>query len=328
MSDFAVYANKHLQYKVLVVTSERHLRDKIEGDSRSLRQLLRDNKIDFFVSSNINTDTKFKKLIDAETLGLAFGAAWIFEKKTVKYFAPNHLLDFMGIDLPRYRGGAHYTWQILHQNRKGAAFVQVITGGLEDFHRGPIIGKIEYNLPTRVQKPIDYFEFMSRKELPFLKKFFVDLKSGKSFAPVGLAEDQSSFYPFLATQENGYVNWQWTGKDIFLFINAFDNPYAGASTFCNEQRVFLHGCTMHSAQEIYHPFTSGIIVRKDTRGVYVASLGKLLRIEKVTDEKGRDIIKTLKLGERLYTPSDKLDSAMKFSAAYGARGLVSKKKKI
>jgi methionyl-tRNA formyltransferase len=269
-----------------------------------------------------------KSLVTPGTLGIAAGASWVFEKKTVRLFKENYLLDFIGVDLPGYDGGAHYTWKILHQAKINGANLQIITGGAETFHQGRIVASEKYALGRNLKTPEDYFDFIVGREVEFIKNFLNSIARGRGFKLKKLDASRASYYPFLSTKANGFIDWQWPGWDIFLFINAFDRPYPGASTFINGQRVFIKNCSLAKPQEKYHYFTSGIVVRKDKEGLYVASPGHLLYIRSMTDEAGTDMRKNVKLGDRLYTPHYILDEAMGFKAVYGARGLKRKSKNL
>lgn len=315
--------------KIVIFSAKRHLDEVISG--KPLRQIFTDADVRFFESEDINTDERLKQEVTPNTLGLAMGAAWVFGKSTVDLFAPNHLLDFMGIDLPRYRGGAHYTWAVLHQNKKGCANLQVILGGRETFHRGPLVRREEYELLEMKNekgkmknggiKPKDFFDTMSKKEAKCISTFLADVQTRKEFELTELDESQSSYYPPLHTKSHGLINWSWSGHDIALFINAFDEPYPGASTFIGSKKVFLKDCTLLAAEEAYHPFTSGIVVRKNDKGIFVATVGGLLLIKKISDENENDMIGAVELGQRLYTPSIEIDRAMGFAAVYDAEGL-------
>ena len=56
-----------------------------------------------------------------------------------------------------------------------------------------------------------------------------------------------------------------------LFINAFDDPYKGASTFINKKRVYFKKCSLEKLENTnFHSFQAGIIIRKHKDIVYVA----------------------------------------------------------
>ena len=324
LAEFVKEAIKDKDLEVTVFASKRHLDEKVYG--LTLKERLIRSKVAFYESADINNDKKFEREVTKNSLGIAMGAPWVFDKKTVSLFAKNHLLDYMGVDLPRYRGGAHHTWRILHQNNLGALNMQIITGSAAEFQKGKIIKREEFSFPEGMIKPIDFYNFMVKKEIDFFKDFIKQVKQGKSFDLMGLNEKESSFYPFLSTKNNGLINWQWPGREIYLFINAFDDPYQGASTYLGKQKIFLKDCLLLDEQEKYHPFTSGIVIRKDKKGIYIAGLDNILLIKKVLNEQGKNIMDLIKLGDRLYTPYSKLDEAMSFEAVYDCQGLTNKKK--
>ena len=59
---------------------------------------------------------------------------------------------------------------------------------------------------------------------------FQHLINKKKLLKSTVNEKQSLFLPRLYTPKNGWINWQWRGKDIVKFINSFDEPYIGSST--------------------------------------------------------------------------------------------------
>ena len=320
LSEFAVYIAKNSSLDLVVFSSERHLNGISSIEGKTLKEVLAKNKIRYFNSDDINSDKNLKSEIAGNVLGIAFGAVWIFNKETADLFPKNQLLDFMGIDLPRYRGGAHYTWQILHGNRKGCANLQIIHGGLITFNKGEIFKRRDFKLPAQLQKPKDYFDFIGKQEIDFLKDFLSEVKKGKEFKLKNLKEEHSSYYPFLNTKINGFVDWSWVGRDIFLFINAFDDPYDGASTFLGQERVALKDVELLKAEEKYHPFSSGLVIRKNDGGIFVATIGNLLYIKKVLDKENKNIINKIELGDRLLTPNKFLEEARNSKIIYSPRG--------
>lgn len=306
------------RYKVVLFTSQRQLNDVIYSDGRTLQDVLKENKITFFASEDINTDQTLKKYASKTSLGLALGAAWIFKKPVLDLFE-NRMLDFMGIRLPKFRGGAHYTWQILMGDKLGSCNLQLINDVPDS---GTVIMSREYKFPTTAKIPVDYFITAVKEELNFLLEFLDELSKNKNFIEKKIDENQSMYLPFLNTKIQGFVNWNWNSEEILKFICAFDEPYAGASTFLEDTRVFLKTCEMIKDSEvIFHPFQSGLIYRKNKEGIYVAASPNSILIKKMVDENGKDIMNLASVGKRLYTPNSILDEIMKFRAIYTPKGL-------
>ncbi len=320
VSEFIKRAHATLSVEVVVFSAKRHLEEEMYD--MTLRQVLKKAGVRYYESEDINNDEHLRREVVGNVLGIGMGAAWPFTEETARLFKPRYFLDFMSIDLPMYRGGAHHTWRILHGNNHGSVNLQIIYGGEKMFHKGEIVKMRAFDFPVGLRKPIDYINYQLGIELDFLNEFLQEIKDGKNFEITGLDESHSSYYPFLHTATNGFINWAWSGSDIYRFICAFDEPYAGAATTIQNIQVVLKDCEKMSGEESYHPFTAGLIVRKDVEAVYVATVGALLKIAHVVNEQGVDIKDALCLGDRFYTSSVVLEKAATFKAVYGASGLV------
>ena len=301
-------------------TSPRHFSDVINKDGLTLGELAISLKIPMEVVDDINNNQSLKSDINKNSLAIAVGAAWTFNKKTADLFN-GKLLDFMGISLPRYRGGAHYTWQILAGNKKGACNLQIIYGGKETFHRGEIIKSSDYIFSDAAKIPQDYFDEALIKEVEFLNEFIGEVKKLKEFIVTPLDETFSSYFPFLNSEKQAWINWNWSAKDISLFICAFDDPYCGASTYLNGLRVYLKGCEILEKEENFHPFHSGLVYRSSSSRVIIAVKGGTVAINKILNENGDNIIEHVQIGSRLFTPQSYLESALLFRAEYSSYGL-------
>ena len=105
---------------------------------------------------------------------------------------------------------------------------------------------------------------------------------------------------------------------LFVFVLAFDDPYAGASTFLRalksapERRSFTRG------EVACHPFMSGLVLRHDG-GWIVVSLGNdyCLLVETVISEEDTNIIQEVKIGDRFHTPKTFLENAMAYRGTVG-----------
>ena len=115
--------------------------------------------------------------------------------------------------------------------------------------------------------------------------------------------------PRLHTLSNGFINWNWSSKEIELFIRAFDDPHEGASTFSDNQTFRLKKCSILKGNQFFHPFQAGLVFRKKSGAIYVAAGNKGLEIKETFDEKGNEVSSQIKLGQRFSTPNENLEKA-------------------
>ena len=83
--------------------------------------------------------------------------------------------------------------------------------------------------PRHCQIPIDFKQFRLKKFIEFYSKFIEKLKKNESFALNSQHSYIGRYNPRLNTEVDGLINWNMDSYDLFNFINAFDDPYKGAS---------------------------------------------------------------------------------------------------
>lgn len=314
--------NRHIDTHLFSV--KRQLDEIYDADLKlTFRELLDKNGIKYYEVDDINTSNELKSLVTKSTIGIGMGETYIFSKEMINLF-DYKLFDVMIIRLPQYRGGAHFTWQILRKNNIGCVNLQVINEDMIPgvFDSGKIIKSRDFIIPKNARIPNDFFKVYAQETLMLLKEFLDAIKEDKEFSLSKPQDNFSLYLPRLYTLKHGFINWGWTTEEIEQFICAFDNPYAGASTFISGQKVFLKNCQTDYTEGQFHPFINGIIYRICNDAVYVASRQGSLILKTIIDENGVNIIPKLKPGMRFYTPTEQLDKAMMFSAEYDSKGLV------
>ena len=116
------------------------------------------------------------------------------------------------------------------------------------------------------------------------------------------------------------IDWNISSYDLINFINAFDEPYIGASTYINNGkfgRVFLKSAHLHGGDSSNHPYMTGIVTRKDKKWLVISTSGKhMLLIEKVLNKNGKNIISKIKLGDRFYTNKSEINKSRSIKTKY------------
>ena len=256
----------------------------------------------------------------ASTLALCFGPAWIFPEVVCMRFA-HGMLNFNGIPIPRYLGGAHYTWQILNGYRSAGCHIQQITTNVD---RGDLLLSDTFELSTAASTPDDYFRENEAFSSRFLESFLDKLSAGADFHTRSFesVNHQRLYFPRLITAENGWIDWSWTGGQIDAFCRAFGSPYCGASTQYNGQRIYLQRTTFitEPAHPDFHPFCSGLIVRRQGDTFFVAVLGGLLRVDKFEFDEKCTKPSPIREGNRLFTGSKLLEQSRLYRPKISSSG--------
>jgi len=303
--------NKKIGLKTEIITSS--------IQAKSLSKNL-DYKI--FNSTKGNFRNYIKKTCKIEnTLFFSISARYIFKKKSINNFFKSNLVNFHASRLPFDGGGAQFSWNIMREDRICSHVIHVINEGID---KGSVLINQKSLYPFSCKTPYD-FKKVSDERFPYLyEKFINKLYKGDKFKLTSQPDGIGRYNPRLNTLDNGWVDWNLNSHDLINFINAFDNPYAGASTFINNKkfgRLFIKKAQLHAGDSSNHPFMQGIISRHDGDWIIVSTKGKhMLIIEEVLDKNSKNIISKLKVGDRFFTPINTLKKAKSKRVFYSSKG--------
>lgn len=276
-------------------------------------------KIDFkkFKKFDDKLKSYLKRKCDIKkTLFISLGARFIFKKDQIDFLHKN-LINFHGNRLPYDAGGGGFSWKILREDRIDNQLVHVVD---ESIDRGPIIHNDTSIFPSYCKIPIDYEKYRLKQFLKFYKSFLSKILKKKKFILKNQLDYLGRYNPRLNTYKDALIDWNISSYDLINFINAFDEPYIGASTYINNGkfgRVFLKSAHLHGGDSSNHPHMTGIVTRKDKKWLVISTSGKhMLLIEKVLNKNGKNIISKIKLGDRFYTNKSEINKSRSIKTKY------------
>lgn len=313
--------------KVSVFTATRHAEELVRGRNGTLSVELKLLGIPLVITDDINQCPELFDEINEHTMGIGFGEAWSFSNDIIEAFDRIRLLDFMGIPLPRYRGGAHYTWMIQREERRGGFHLQLINEEMVqgEYDSGELIYSEPFIFPKDVKIPEDYFESAQHAELAFMKRFHKKIQDQVTFECQLPEASESLYFPRLNAKIHAWIDWHWNSQSIVQFIDSFDHPYNGAQSFWNNQIILLQDVALDHSEGRFHPYQSGLVTRIllnengiDVNSISVITVDGLLIINKIKNEEGVDLSREIKVGDRFYTPMEKIMDAKTKRISYGA----------
>jgi len=290
-------------YELIIFSAKRFLEEDING--KQLSDILREDNLTYHEPKDVNTDKVVLENISETAIGISMGAPWIFKENFIKRFE-GKLLNMHCMRLPRNRGGGGYTWKILNKDKLGCSLLHKVDSGIDS---GDIVKRKEFNYPESSKTPKDYIDYCHGQNAILFDEFLRDIKNKKDFVAIEQVESLSTYWPRLDSYKQGFLDWAWPLKDIESFINAFDKPYCGVSTFINNKRVFLKDCCVNYDDGSFHPFQTGLIYRKTEDALFVAAHEGILIVRKVYSEDKKDVLSTIKIGDRFFTPLKYLEEA-------------------
>lgn len=299
--------NKTFNLKTLIVTSPN-------------QKKLYSSKINTNVFSNIDKKS-FKSFIlkncdIKKTLFLSISSMFVFNKDLINFFK-NNLINFFPSRLPYDQGRGGFSWHIMREDRISNQLFHLIDEGINS---GPIISSEVSLFPSKCKVPLDYENYKWSEMNLFYKKFIKNILDKKKFNLEFQNENLKRFNPSLNTINNGFIDWNMNSYDLINFINAFDEPHKGASTFLNRSnlgKLFIKSAHLHGGDTSNHPFMAGIVNRHDKKWITVSTTGKhMLLIEKVLNIKNENMINKIKEGDRFITPHKLIDKSKGPSVIY------------
>jgi methionyl-tRNA formyltransferase len=316
LRDLCKWAKKN-NFAIRVITSPRHATEHIEGIV--LKKFLEEESIPHIVSESIASNEVHTFVGEiSKTFCLSLGAAWIFKPLTIEKVFNNKLFNLHGTRLPQNRGGGGFSWQILTSNRFGFCVLHLIDGGIDT---GDIIYFDEFLYPAICRIPEHYSDFYIKQNFSFITKLLEETTNkSKLIKPIAQAEYFSTYWPRLHTTTNAWIDWSWDVYELERFICAFDSPYAGAQTYLNENKIHLKNVSINFQDGAFHSYQAGLVYRKSKNWLCVCVKGAGLIIENVLDENGSDKFDAIKVGDRFFTPYEKLEN-VKHRVIYNATGL-------
>ena len=284
--------------------------------SKSFKKKL-NKKFHFKIFDKI--DDNFLKYIEQKynitnTLFLSFGARWIFSKKIIDRLN-GKLLNFHGSRLPLDAGGGSFSWRIMKNDRINNLLVHLVSENIDEgdiiFHKKNLFKRND-KLPSELKK-----KYLFDLEL-FYEEFLSKLKKKHKFEMLSQPDYLSTYYPRLDSKKDSWIDWTLPPFELERFINAFDDPFLGAKTKINNKVVNIKSVQLHGGETIPHKYMTGLIIRNDKKWLVVCSSGNsYLIIEKVLNEKKKNIINEIKPGDRFYTPLKNLIYSKSKRTKYG-----------
>ena len=286
--------------KILIISSKKQINDK----KFLLKKFLIKNKIKFIILKNLNNHSKWTHLINKKSFGISHSCKWIFRESEIDLFK-GRLFNIHQSNLPSFRGGGGYSWNILTQNFNSGTTIHLIDKKIDSGFS--IINK-KFSFPKNVKNSLaKMMKFSIKLHRKTINDFLRKIIENKSFETRKIQNNFESFYwPRLSTKKNAWINWTWSADEIVNFINAFSYPYEGAATYFDQKIIRIHNARIIKENLTFHPFQYGLIYRVSKGEAYIAAKNKSI----IVDLKYINLKKGV-LGKRLYTTNKKLEESIK-----------------
>tara|TARA_Y100000768_G_scaffold346226_1_gene293633 strand:+ start:2586 stop:3590 length:1005 start_codon:yes stop_codon:yes gene_type:complete len=292
--------------------------------SKDQSKFLNKKIMNFKVFNHINDRciNFLKKNFDfKKTLFIGMAPRYIFKQEVLSIFEKN-FINIHNSRLPLDAGGGSESWAIMREDRLCNLCIHMMT---KEIDGGPIIDNQLSLYPKMCITPSDLKQHSAKLMVKFYEIFIKKLINKHEFELKPQTNYLSRYNPRLNTEINGYIDWNLNSYDLINFINAFEEPFKGASTYLNNGKfgkLYIKKAQLHGGDTSNHPYMSGIISRHDKKWITVCTTSKhMLLVEEILNSKGKNIINKIKVGDRFFTPFEKIDSTKSKRIFYNSYGL-------
>jgi methionyl-tRNA formyltransferase len=309
LSDFCTQHNLELE----IYTGDRHRDIKLSSGYRLFDELEKRGRLARFCDQLETTEKGPYSTANKESLIISFGSPFIIKQSLIDLYQ-GRVINSHGAPLPEFRGGGGLTWRFLAGDTRGMVLFHKVTKIIDD---GGIIYKKGFEFPWPA-KTISEWLIVDEKEQELgLLDFLSRLMTGEKFIEEVQDQSRVTYFPRLNTDTHAFLDFRWSGEMISRFVGAFSGPYSGASTFVGDFRVRIYSAEFLADTALRHPFLFGLVIRIFSGHYWILCRDGILKVP----EASLMPIGAVKVGDRLYTPSNLLDDALSKRVVYTPKGL-------
>ena len=232
------------------------------------RQLSKKLDSDFILTDSLSSNNIIDRLKNYKPdIGVSVNWNTLILEEVINLF-PHGILNAHSGDLPRYRGNAVRNWAIIEGEEKMALTIHQMT---EDLDLGPIIMKksMTINSKTNIGNLYAFVE----KNTPNMFVKSIDGISNGSIVPESQDIGKSMrCYPRLPT--DSHIDWNMPAKEIDRLIRASSEPFNGAYSFLDGEKIIIWKSSLKKKTEDYIAKPGQVIDRDSKSGVVSIATGK------------------------------------------------------
>jgi len=178
--------------------------------------------------------------------------------------------------LPKYRGRTPHVWAIINGENKAGITAHIIDVGCDT---GKIIHQIEIPIEAEDTGAIMLEKYASAY-YPLVKKVFKDITNNQ--LNLTIQKEENATYFGKRTPKDGEINWNWPKEAIRNWVRAQAEPYPGAFTFYNNQKIIIDKISF-SEEKILSKQENGEIIQLQPN-VIVKTKNGAINLDKIRTE--------------------------------------------
>ena len=251
----------------------------------------------FIQTGKINSKTVIDKIKSLGIIDIAVSINYsgVIADEIIDLF-PMGILNAHGGDLPRYRGNACQAWAIINGEEKIGLCIHKMIGG--ELDSGDIILKsfLPITINTRVGEAYEWME----TEIPVLMFKAIEKLSENINDTIKQSKDpKDALRTYPRNPDDGKINWKDSRETIVRLINASSEPFSGAFTNYNGEKIIIWRAKLFNDSENYFAVPGQISKIDKLSGsiIVITGNGKIeINLIEINKEKVKpaDVIKSIR----------------------------------
>lgn len=228
-----VFASGNLGLKMLEYLQQISEIEFIATDSKSegIIEFAIQNGINNFIGRPNKNDLIIKLQNKKSNILLSINYLFLLEKQIFSLF--EYPINFHGSLLPKYRGRTPHVWAIINNETETGITAHFIEEGCD-------VGDIVYQERIKIENHYTGADLLNIFQNIYPKIIFKILENISEGKIIRIPQDnkESTYFP-KRVPEDGLLNWNWQKERIYNWIRALSNPYPGAYTYYNNERLII-----------------------------------------------------------------------------------------
>jgi methionyl-tRNA formyltransferase len=275
-----------------IVTEEAY--DEYDIKHQDFENLAKELKAQFFMIKSVNQQ-ELIEIIKANKVRAAISVNW-------KYTIPKSFLDLFecGIlnfhlgNLPDYKGNATVNWSIINGEKRIFGNIHKMDPELD---AGDVISRKAIGISDKTY----IAEILARaaKDVPVLyeKALGKVLRKPGAYLIKG-SKHGLRCYPRLP--EDSQIDWTTSAQKISRLVRASSNPYAGAYSFLNGEKIIIWKAAVFKPKEKFLAVPGHVVgIQKENKFIQVACGKGMLELQEIEHQGKKitpaDFIKSIRL---------------------------------
>jgi methionyl-tRNA formyltransferase len=186
---------------------------------------------------------------------------------------PHGILNAHGGDLPRYRGNAPFAWAILNGEERAGITVHLMDDGLDT---GPIY--VKRFVPIARDTYIgDLYRELAASVPAMFAEALVDVERGRKPMP----QTGTPLRGYPRRPSDAAMDWRNEAVHLERLVRASSEPFGGAFTSCDGQRLTVWRARTIQWPEAYCSVPGQVLGRDPSGGVAIATGKGVLEVTEV-----------------------------------------------